>query len=56
MATTHKVEKPRKKVISHELTYFDVRKAARDGQKAFDEFQIVEPWLVGKLVYPDIDD
>ena len=44
MATTKKVEKPRKTVISHELTYLDVRQAARDGQKAFDAFV-----LTGKL-------
>lgn len=51
MATTHKVEKPRKKVINHELTYLDVRKAARDGQKAFDAFV-----LTGKLpVAPTTD-
>jgi len=51
MATTHKVEKPRKKVISHERTYLDVRTAARDGQKAFDAFV-----LTGKLpVAPTTD-
>ena len=44
MTTTKKLIKPRKKVISHELTYLDVRQAARDGQKAFDAFV-----LTGKL-------
>lgn len=44
MTTTKKIVKPRKKVISHELTYLDVRQAARDGQKAFDAFV-----LTGKL-------
>jgi len=40
MATTKKVEQPRKKVISNELTYLDVRQAARDGQKAFEAFVV----------------
>jgi hypothetical protein len=40
MATAKKIEKPRKKVISQELTYLDVRQAARDGQKAFETFVI----------------
>lgn len=40
MATTKKVDKPRKKVVSEELTFFDVRQAARDGQKVFDTFVI----------------
>jgi hypothetical protein len=40
MATTKKLDKPRKKVISHELTFLDVRQAARDGQKAFDAFVV----------------
>ncbi|UZE30776.1 hypothetical protein [Pseudomonas asplenii] len=40
MATTKKVEQPRKKVISNELTYLDVRQAARDAQKAFEAFVV----------------
>ncbi|WP_181157285.1 hypothetical protein [Pseudomonas poae] len=40
MATTQKGEKPRKKVVSRELTFLDVRQAARDGQKVFDSFVI----------------
>jgi len=40
MATTKKLDKPRKKVVSHELTFLDVRQAARDGQKAFDAFVV----------------
>lgn len=40
MATTKKIDKPRKKAISSELTYLDVRQAARDGQKAFEAFVI----------------
>ncbi|QOQ73076.1 hypothetical protein IMF22_16280 [Pseudomonas poae] len=40
MATTKKVDKPRKKVVSEELTFLDVRQAARDGQKVFDTYVI----------------
>jgi len=40
MATTKKIEKPRKKAVSEELSFLDVRQAARDGQKAFDTFVI----------------
>jgi hypothetical protein len=40
MATTKKIDQPRKKVVSHELTFLDVRQAARDGQKAFDAFVV----------------
>ncbi|MDU9025257.1 hypothetical protein LOY64_07985 [Pseudomonas corrugata] len=40
MATTKKADKPQKKVIHDELTFLDVRQAARDGQKAFDKFVI----------------
>ncbi|NWB91623.1 hypothetical protein [Pseudomonas agarici] len=40
MGTTKKIDKPRKKLISSELTYLDVRQAARDGQKAFETFVI----------------
>jgi hypothetical protein len=40
MATTKKTEKPRKKAVSGELSFLDVRQAARDGQKAFDTFVI----------------
>ncbi len=40
MATTKKVEKARRKVTHEELTFLDVRQAARDGQKVFDNFVI----------------
>ncbi|SDB43116.1 hypothetical protein SAMN03159382_01011 [Pseudomonas sp. NFACC23-1] len=40
MATTKKIDKPHKKVVHNELTFLDVRQAARDGQKAFDKFVI----------------
>ncbi|WP_223462687.1 MULTISPECIES: hypothetical protein [unclassified Pseudomonas] len=40
MATTKKTDKPRRKVIHKELTFLDVREAARDGQKVFDAFVI----------------
>ncbi|WP_172668697.1 MULTISPECIES: hypothetical protein [Pseudomonas] len=40
MATTKKTDKPNKKVVEHELTFLDVRQAARDGQKVFDTFVI----------------
>ncbi|WP_433899332.1 hypothetical protein [Pseudomonas sp. PSE1(2024)] len=40
MATTRKTDKPVKKVIRDELTFLDVRQAARDGQKAFDKYVI----------------
>lgn len=40
MATTRKIDKPVKKVIRDELTFLDVRQAARDGQKAFDKYVI----------------
>ena len=33
-----KVEKARRKIIHKELTFLDVRQAARDGQKVFDRF------------------
>jgi hypothetical protein len=39
MATTKK-DKPNKKAVRDELTLLDVRQAARDGQKAFDQFVI----------------
>ena len=39
MATTKKTDKPRRKV-HRELTFLDVREAARDGQKVFDTFVI----------------
>lgn len=48
MATTKKLDKPRKKVISHELTFLDVRQAARDGQKAFDAFVVTGKLPVSK--------
>ncbi|WP_248799013.1 hypothetical protein [Pseudomonas sp. MWU13-2105] len=38
MATTKKIDNPYKKPISSELTYLDVRQAARDGQTAFHAF------------------
>lgn len=40
MATPKKADKPRKKAVSEELTFLDVRQAARDGQKVFDTFVI----------------
>lgn len=40
MDTTKKVEKARRKVTHEELTFLDVRQAARDGQKVFDNFVI----------------
>jgi hypothetical protein len=40
MATTKKIDKPNKKVVRDELTFLDVRQAARDGQKVFDKFVI----------------
>ncbi|WP_162556144.1 hypothetical protein [Pseudomonas sp. 31-12] len=40
MATTRKIGKPDKKLVRDELTFLDVRQAARDGQKAFDKFVI----------------
>ncbi|MGC6371525.1 hypothetical protein [Pseudomonas sp. K2I15] len=40
MAITKKIEKPRKKAVSEELSFLDVWQAARDGQKAFDTFVI----------------
>lgn len=40
MATTKKVDKAQKKVTLDELTFLDVRQAARDGQKVFDKFVI----------------
>lgn len=48
MATTKKIDKPHKKVISHELTYLDVRQAARDGQKAFEAFILTGKQPVSK--------
>jgi hypothetical protein len=39
MGTTKKVEKAHRKV-TEELTFLDVRQAARDGQKVFDKFVI----------------
>ena len=40
MATTKKVDKSRKKAVSEELIFLDVRQAARDGQKVFDNYVI----------------
>ena len=40
MANTKKTAKPDKKVVQHELTFLDVRHAAREGQKVFDTFVI----------------
>ncbi|MCV2220428.1 hypothetical protein [Pseudomonas mercuritolerans] len=40
MATTRKTDKPSKKEVRDELTFLDVRQAARDGQKVFDKFVI----------------
>lgn len=41
---TTKVDKAHKKVVQDELTFVDVRRAARDGLKMFDKFV-----LTGKL-------
>jgi len=38
MPITKKVDKPHKKFVHNELTFHDVRQAARDSQKAFDQF------------------
>jgi hypothetical protein len=40
MATTRKSDKPTRKDVRDELTFLDVRQAARDGQKVFDKFVI----------------
>lgn len=40
MTTTKQVEKPPRKVTFQELTFLDVRQAARDGQKVFGKFVI----------------
>jgi hypothetical protein len=40
MATIKKINKTPKKVATNDLTFLDVRQAARDGQKAFDKFLI----------------
>jgi len=40
MTTTKQAAKPNKKLIQHEITFLDVRQAARDGQKVFDTFVI----------------
>ncbi|MFL6968195.1 hypothetical protein [Pseudomonas alvandae] len=37
---TKKVKKTRRKVTHEELTFLDVRQAARDGQNVFDKFVI----------------
>jgi hypothetical protein len=37
---THSTRKPDKQKVCEELTFLDVRQAARDGQKVFDEFVI----------------
>jgi hypothetical protein len=41
---TTKVDKAHKKVAQNKLTFADVRRAARDGLRAFDKFV-----LTGKL-------
>ena len=38
--TTTPARKPAKQKVRDELTFLDVRQAARDGQKVFDEFVI----------------
>jgi hypothetical protein len=40
MATTLKTDKSKNKQVREELTFLDVRQAARDGQKVFDEYVI----------------
>jgi hypothetical protein len=40
MATTGKNDKPSKKAVREELTFLDVRQAARDGRKVFRKFLI----------------
>ncbi|MCU1748716.1 hypothetical protein [Pseudomonas sp. 6D_7.1_Bac1] len=40
MATSKKIDKPRKKVVNADLTLLDVWQAACDGQKVFDAFVI----------------
>ncbi|WP_434605234.1 hypothetical protein [Pseudomonas sp. R1-7] len=40
MSTTKQVEKKLRKITHEELTFLDVRQAARDGQKVFDKFVI----------------
>ncbi|VVP98266.1 hypothetical protein PS914_03797 [Pseudomonas fluorescens] len=44
MTTTKKTVNPEKKIVQHELTFLDVRRAAHDGQKVFDTFV-----MTGKL-------
>lgn len=39
-ATAKKSKNTHKKVVQDELTFFDIRQAAQDGQKAFDTFVI----------------
>jgi hypothetical protein len=46
MATTRKTDKPNKKEVRDELTFLDVRQAARDGQKVFDKFVITGRLLI----------
>ncbi|WP_219266262.1 hypothetical protein [Pseudomonas sp. Xaverov 259] len=48
MATTKKVDKSRKKAVSEELTFLDVRQAARDGQKVFDTYVIRGKFPISK--------
>ncbi|PTC19126.1 hypothetical protein C0J26_11885 [Pseudomonas baetica] len=40
MTTSGKTEEPCKKAVREELTFLDVRQAARDGQKVFRKFVI----------------
>ncbi|WP_445179066.1 hypothetical protein [Pseudomonas sp. McL0111] len=40
MATTLKTDKSKNKQVREELTFLDVRQAARDGQNVFDEYVI----------------
>jgi hypothetical protein len=40
MATTRKTEKSKNRQVREELTFLDVRQAASDGQKVFDEYVI----------------
>ncbi|MDQ0126680.1 hypothetical protein J2W17_005667 [Pseudomonas lini] len=40
MTTTKQATKANKKLIPHEMTFLEVRQAARDGQKVFDTFVI----------------
>jgi hypothetical protein len=40
MTKIKNINKTPRKVVPNELTFLDVRKAAREGQKVFDKFAI----------------